>query len=45
MEYLKCSFHFDVLLAVMPFRIIKDILKYELKNNVKGKKCYFLVVV
>lgn len=41
MEYLKCSFHFDVWLAVMPFGIIKGILKYELKNNVKGKNATF----
>lgn len=39
------SFRFDVLLAVTPFKTIKDIVKCELENDVEGKKCYFLAVV
>lgn len=42
-EYLKLQLlsFYDQLSAAMPFRIIKDTLKCESENNVKGKNVTF----
>lgn len=43
MESLKLQLlsFYDPLSAVRPFRIIKDTLKWESENNVKGKNVSF----